>query len=264
MNKNQLYNIIMRNISKEIKYALNEEIQKFDVTEYDNSESDLINTQEIDNLTYKYFPENKQELQNLIAQKIKENKFGNKSFYYPDLSDIDISKITNMRYLFHEPLGRLKKPIKLDLSNWKTHNVRNMTMLFEDCETITDINISTWNTSNVEDMSNMFSRCKSLKTIDLSNFDTSHVTDMSYMFSCCFSLNSLDLSNFDTSNVTRMCGMFHYCKNLTDLDISHFNIENIQDYNDMFEDCENLENLKLFNISNEMLINAFDKYIGLK
>ena len=54
MNNKYLYNIIMRNVSKEVKRALNEGIQQFDVTEYDEPESvvfqDVRNITKIENI----------------------------------------------------------------------------------------------------------------------------------------------------------------------------------------------------------------------
>ena len=46
------------------------------------------------NIKYKYFPETKEELQNIIKQRIE--KEGDEV----DLNDIDVSKITNMVHLF--------------------------------------------------------------------------------------------------------------------------------------------------------------------
>ena len=43
---------------------------------------------------YNYFPETKEELQDIIKQRIKDE--GNEV----DLNDIDVSKITDMSYLF--------------------------------------------------------------------------------------------------------------------------------------------------------------------
>ena len=43
---------------------------------------------------YKYFPETKEELQNLVAERIKDER------KEADLNDIDTSKITDMSSLF--------------------------------------------------------------------------------------------------------------------------------------------------------------------
>ena len=92
---------------------------------------------------YKYFPDTKEELKDIIWERIKTE--GKKV----DLNDIDVSKITDMSFLF----------AYLDFNG----------------------NISRWNVSNVTDMMAMFYNCKSFNQ-DISNWDVSNVTDMSSMF----------------------------------------------------------------------------------
>ena len=41
-NKVQLYNIIMQNVSKEIKHILNEDIQNFNPVDYEDDVHDII------------------------------------------------------------------------------------------------------------------------------------------------------------------------------------------------------------------------------
>ena len=48
-----------------------------------------------------------------------------------------------------------------------------------------ELNLSNFNTNNVTNMSDMFSGCSSLKELNLSNFNTKNVIDMSRMFSEC-------------------------------------------------------------------------------
>ena len=94
--------------------------------------------------------------------------------------------------------------------------------MFWGCESLTALDLSNFDTAEVTDMSGMFSFCKSLTALDLSNFDTAKVTDMSWMFFGCESLRTLDLSNFDTAKVTDMSWMFDGCESLTDLDPVEF------------------------------------------
>ena len=82
---------------------------------------------------------------------------------------------------------------------------------------LTTIDLSEWDTSNITDMSKMFSGCSLLTSLDVSNFDTSKVTTMGSMFNQCSLLTSLDVSNFDTSKVTNMGSMFNYCNKLSNL-----------------------------------------------
>lgn len=76
------------------------------------------------------------------------------------------------------------------------------------------LDLSEFNTSNVTDMSNMFRFSFYSGLLDLSGFDTSNVTNMENMFTLNSNLTILDLSNFDISNVTNMSGMFSGCSKL--------------------------------------------------
>ena len=86
--------------------------------------------------------------------------------------------------------------------------------MFADCNSLIALNLSNFNTQNVTNMSNMFYKCNSLTSLDLSNFNTQNVINMSCMFYYCNSLKSLDLSNFNTQNVTDMSYMFSNCNSL--------------------------------------------------
>lgn len=50
MYNKQLYEKIIYNIAKNIKYALNEDIYKFDVTEYQDEENGILNNQDINDI----------------------------------------------------------------------------------------------------------------------------------------------------------------------------------------------------------------------
>ena len=70
-----------------------------------------------------------------------------------------------------------------------------MSYMFYGCSSLKKLNLSNFNTNNVTDMSGIFFECKSLKEINLSNFNTKNVTDMHSMFSYC-SLLILKLERF--------------------------------------------------------------------
>ena len=52
-------------------------------------------------------------------------------------------------------------------------------------ERLIKLNLNNFNTINVNNMSYMFYRCLSLKELNLNNFNTINVTNMSYMFIGC-------------------------------------------------------------------------------
>ena len=53
------------------------------------------------------------------------------------------------------------------------------------------MDLSNFDTSAVTNMSSMFSNCSNLSTLDLSNFNTSAVTNMNLMFYSCSNLSTI-------------------------------------------------------------------------
>ena len=139
----------------------------------------------------------------------------------------------------------------LNLSNFDTSNVIDMTSMFYNCSALQNLDVSNFDTSNVTNMHAMFESCNSLDSLDVSSFDTSNVIDMNWMFNKCSTLSRLDISNFETSNVTGMKAMFQNCTSLTSLDVSNFDTSNVSDISYMFYNCSTLKSLDVskFNTS---------------
>ena len=97
------------------------------------------------------------------------------------IRNLDVSRIEDLSWLFSKIADNVKT---LDLSGWKTSNVKNMSWMFGGCSIIESLDVTGWNTSNVKDMRSMFSFCKT-ESLDLSGWDTSNGVDMSGMFYGC-------------------------------------------------------------------------------
>ena len=153
----------------------------------------------------------------------------------------------NMSYMFNDCCSLTE----LDLSSFDTSKVQDMSGMFEECRSLTELDLNSFDTSKVQDMSGMFYFCHALTKLDLSSFNTSKVRYMSWMFEECRSLTELDLSSFNTSNVQNMRGMFEECRSLTELDLSSFDTSKVQDMSLMFYFCHALTKLDLssFNTS---------------
>ena len=136
-----------------------------------------------------------------------------------------------------------------------------MPNMFYDCRSLTSLDLSNFDTSNVTNMTYMFYDCRSLTSLDLSSFDTSNVTNMANMFMTCSNLTSLDLSSFDTSNVTNMTSMFNNCSSLTSLDLGDFNTSKVTNMTNMFNNCSNLKTI-IGNI-NGILVSLDLRYLPL-
>ena len=127
----------------------------------------------------------------------------------------------NYQSVFSSILSRIKEAIAVDKVSFT-----DTSWMFDNCQSLTNLDLSNFDTSKVTTMSSMFSDCLSLTTLDVSSFDTSNVTTMSNMFYDCSSLTTLDVSSFDTSKVTHMSRMFSSCSDLT-LDCSHWNVDKV-------------------------------------
>lgn len=116
-----------------------------------------------------------------------------------DLSNWNVSGVTNMNKVFYSKDAKLKK---LNLTNWNTSNVRSMANMFEGCGHLTDIvGISNFRFNNCDDLSYMFYKCASLTALDLANWNLSTIKNMSHTFAWTYSLTTLgDISNWNLSN----------------------------------------------------------------
>ena len=96
--------------------------------------------------SYDLRPVNKKELKELIDQLIEERGPN------CDLNDIDVSKVTDMSYMFAD------SEFDGDISEWDVSNVKRMDYMFAYSQFKGDI--SKWDVSKVTDMSHMFADTK--------------------------------------------------------------------------------------------------------
>ena len=167
-----------------------------------------------------------------------------------DLSNFDTSKVTNMSSMF----WNMHSLTSLNLSNFDTSKVTNMSSMFYSMRNLTSLDLSNFDTSNVTNMKAMFHNSWSLTSLNLSNFNTSKVTKMESMFDNT-GLTSLNLSNFDTSKVTNMSRMFAFMSNLTTLDLSNFDTSNVTDMGSMFLNMPSLTSLNISNFNTSKVTN---------
>ena len=96
-------------------------------------------------IPYNYHPKTKDELENIIKQRIESE--GNEC----NLNDIDTSNITDMSWLFKD------SNFNGDISRWNVSNVKNMRSMFLYSKFNSDI--SNWDVSNVTNNAYMFDDC---------------------------------------------------------------------------------------------------------
>ena len=190
---------------------------------------------------------------NVGADSLKSIFQGLENLTEVDLSNYDTSSITDMSYMFHDSY----LITSINLNNINTSLVEDMSCMFYFCDSLKDLDLSSFITTKVINMSLMFFGCSEITSLNISNFDTSNVLDMDLIFGNMYSLKDLNISNFDTSKITSMASMFKGCFFLTSLDLSSFNTSLVNDMSGMFEDNLNLISLNLsnFDTSNVLLMN---------
>ena len=175
-----------------------------------------------------------------------------------NVSIIFDNEINTCAYMFSD-LNNIKE---IDLSNFNTSLVINMSSMFMNCNQLEKINLWNINTTLVQDMGSLFEKCTKLKSIDLSYFNTSSVTNMNKLFSRCESIKSIDASSFDTSKVEDMFEIFGYCENLIAVNVSSFNTSKVKNMGGMFYHCHNLKYLDFKNLDGSSVTNMNYMFSG--
>ncbi|KRM07343.1 SLAP domain-containing protein [Lactobacillus kitasatonis] len=121
-----------------------------------------------------------------------------------DGSNLDVSNVSNMSYMFEENHISDLTPLK----DWQTSNVTDMSHMFQSNQ-ISDLTpLKGWQTGHVTNMSSMFDENHISNLTPLKDWQTSGVTDMSGMFAENHISDLTPLKDWQTSNVTDMSYMF--------------------------------------------------------
>jgi hypothetical protein len=162
-------------------------------------------------MEFKYQPQTREELIQIIKDETQrqldeaydyieedDDRYGLVTI---DLNFIDVSKITDMSYVFNQAISWENKDlvIKFDdfqgfyllIDKWDVSNVTNMQGMFQDVEFRADL--YDWNVSNVKDMRSMF-YCCGLFDSNLCHWDVSKVEYMDGIFceeNYCFDVNTI-------------------------------------------------------------------------
>ena len=146
-----------------------------------------------------------------------------------DLTNIDVSKVTSLNYLFENNTNL----ININVSNWDTSNITSLRGAFASIPNLESVDFADWDVSQVTDFYAMLDGCKKLENIDVSKWNTSSAINMGWMFNS-NNFKTLDVSNFNTSKVTNMFAMFSSSHSLTRLDVSNFDTSNVLDFGRVF------------------------------
>ena len=200
---------------------------------------------------------------NLSSVEQMENMFSQcTSLVSIDLSNIDLSKVTNMKSMFY---GCSK--LEIVIFPETTQNLPDTSYMFQSCTALKSIDFSNADLSKVASMDNMFmgctllesvtfpenlqnlgtikyafSSCSSLKSIDFSNCNLTKLTYLNSMFESCTSLESVSFPE-SLTNVEIMQNLFKGCSSLQSIDLSNINLSKTSNFECMFQSCSKLESV---------------------
>ncbi|WP_052172412.1 BspA family leucine-rich repeat surface protein [Psychroserpens jangbogonensis] len=200
--------------------------------------------------------------------------FQNKTGFNQDISNWDVSSVTDMSYMFNTDFS-IDPPyssFNADIGSWDVSSVTDMSHMFEyairfnqsienwDVSGVVNMsymfstaigfnqNINLWDVSNVTDMSNMFGMYfsaassfwgtnRSVFNTSLNSWDVSNVVDMNHMFDHAISFNQ-PLNNWDVSSVTDMSYMFRRTY-VFDQQLNNWDVSNVTYMRSMFDRSSN-------------------------
>ena len=126
-----------------------------------------------------------------------------------DLSNFDMSKVTDINYCF-ATTPSLKS---LNIDGWDVSKISNMEYLFNGCGLET-LDLSSWNTESLLYMQSIFDNMASLSYINVNDWNVSGIKNLTAAFRKCPLLEEVDISTWDTSNVTTWDAIIYGCTNL--------------------------------------------------
>lgn len=174
--------------------------------------------------------------------------FLDKTTFNSDISDWDVSNVTDMESMFENASS-----FNQSLNSWDVSNVTDMDSMFKGATNFNG-NISSWNTGSVTRTGFMFYNASAFNQ-DIGSWDVSSVTFMAYMFRQATSFNQ-DIGSWDVSNVgtgtsiDEMQGVFLFASSFNQ-DLSSWDVSNVEDMLDMFKNATSFnQDLSSWNVSN--------------
>ncbi len=189
-------------------------------------------------------------LKNIVIDWVNKRTESEAFQKYGDISNWDVSQVTNMDNLFFDRNLKTPKLIAFndDIENWDVSNVTSMAQMFAGATEFKG-SLKSWDVSKVESMSAMFFRAGefngdiSTKEVTKDNgdkytaWDVSKVKNMSLMFAAVLNIDfnpnpksnfNSDISNWNVENVENMGFMFYEARKFN-RDISKWNISKVKD-----------------------------------
>ena len=200
-----------------IKYLV-EQIQGFELSDYQNDDDTILSPEDIQAYTYSYHPKTNKELRECVKKLLVKGE--------KNLNIIDVSQVTDFSQIF-----RNQDMKDVDISEWDVSNGEKFDRMFM-FTTNCNIDISEWDVSSGEDFAAMFYGSSSFNG-DLSKWNVSSGVNFNNMFNGCRSFNC-DLSRWKCTSGQSFNNMFCEC---TSFNQSFTWVLHSKEVTNMFHNC---------------------------
>ena len=155
-----------------------------------------------------------------------------------DLSGLDLSNVSSLKYLFTD-CKKLTKVIWPDMTD---NNIRYISYTFAGCESLTEEPMD-FDFVNLRSVNGLYKNCFGLTSVDLSNIDMHAVKDASHLFEGCKNLSCFKLPS-DLGSLRDFGYMFAFCESLVEPDFSSIHVgKDFLSAIFMFYGCKNLKKI---------------------
>jgi surface protein len=175
-----------------------------------------------------------------------------KQYFNNNINHWDVSNVTNMSAMFHYAC-KFNQP----LESWDVNNVRDISSMFYNAKSFNQP-LAGWDVRSVRNMSYCFSSAPSFNQ-PLDSWEVSKVEDMGFMFERATSFNQ-SLRSWNVSNVLKMASMFRKAASFNG-SIAAWNVGKVIDMSSMLEEATAFNQpLSSWNVSNVLKMeNMFHK-----
>ena len=193
----------LNSLEKEISYSTEEKLINEIKIENSSANEESNNIHIRNQMIIEYYLDNKNSSKKIFSNIFVNNnktkciiKYENKIF--------DLTKEIE--------INSQNETFKIVLEEKENETVTDMSYMLNRINDLKSIDITNWNTERVNNMSGMFSQCRKLENlIGINNIITDNVTNMSSMFYECFSIkknNLLGISSWNMKKVKDISKMF--------------------------------------------------------
>ncbi len=171
-----------------------------------------------------------------------------------DFAGLDFSKVTNMSEMFADNSSLT------DITGISGCSaVTNTSGMFRSCTSLDNAEVSGLS-GNISKLNGMFEGCSNISSITFADdFSTTSATDYKNVFKGCEKLRSISISGFDFSSAQNLDSMFEGCSTIEAIEPGNWSLMNVTSMNATFKGCNNLTTLNTASMATSRKLNNLEE-----